>query len=120
MVVKEFSFDDAVYYDTMTTVDKRRDYLIMGFSNLQNKRKSVYMALTTACVSLIDEDMRTTQIPMDKITRILQPLDNMICIEYVCASESQRLTLDVVDGRHDAKSIVQEMHVQIGMIVAKK
>lgn len=119
MVVKEFSFDDAVYYDTMKTVDKRNDSLIIGFSNLRNKDKSVYMALTTAYISLIDEDLRTTQIHMNKITRILQTDGNSICIEYKSSNESHRITLTVEEGQFNAKNIVEEMHLQIGLIVAK-
>jgi hypothetical protein len=119
MVVKEFSFDDAMYYDTLTIIEKRNDFLITGFSNLSKKRKSVYMALTTKFISLIDEDLRTTLIEITRLVKITQPSDFEVCIEYQTVEGNQRMTLNVEDGKLNAKQVVEELHLQIGLIIAR-
>lgn len=119
MVVKEFSFDDAMYYDTLTVVEKRSDFLVIGFSNLTKRDKAVYMALTTKYISLIDEDYRTTQIQLDKIGKISHPYDSQLCIEYNSVEGKQRMTLNVDAGKFNARQIVEELHLQIGLIVAR-
>lgn len=119
MVVKEFSFDDSMYYDTLTVIEKRVDFLVIGFSNLNKKDKAVYMALTTKYISLIDENYRTTQIDLSKIGKITQPYETQICIEYQSVEGKQRMTLNVDEGKLNARQIVEELHLQIGLIIAR-
>lgn len=119
MVVKEYSFDDAIYYDSMDLVEKKKTYLIIGFSNLRKKDKSIYLALTTDFISLIDENFRTTRIDLAKIIKITQPTMNEICIEYRYLDEPQRMTLFVEEGKNSPRKIVEELHMQIGLILAR-
>jgi hypothetical protein len=119
MVVKEFSFDDAMYYDTLTIIEKRSDFLVTGFSNLRRKDKAVYMALTTKYISLIDEDLRTNQIELFKIIKMFQPTECQICIEYKTVEGNQRMTLDIEDGKMNAAQILDELHLQIALIKAR-
>lgn len=119
MVVKEYSVDDAIYYDSLTIIEKRQDFLITGFSNFSRKNKSIYVALTTKYISLIDEDLRTTLIEILRLIKITQPSDFQICFEYKTVEGNQRMTLNVEPGKLTAKQILEELHLQIGLIIAR-
>jgi hypothetical protein len=119
MVVKEFSFDDAMYYDTLNIIERRTDFLITGYSNLSKKGKAIYMALTTKYISLIDEDLKTTLIDLTKLVKITQPSEHQLCIEYQTLEGNQKMTLNVEEGQFNSSNIVEDLHLQIGLIIAR-
>jgi hypothetical protein len=81
-VLKKYSFDDAVYYQSLIQISKRTDKLITGFSNLARNKKQVYLALTTKFISIIDEDNKTIQFELAKIHKIFKPTPGQVTFEY--------------------------------------
>jgi hypothetical protein len=81
-VLKKYSFDDAVYYQSLIQVTKRTDKLITGFSNLRRGGKQAYLALTTKFISVIDEESKTVQFELTKIHKIFSPNSAQVTFEY--------------------------------------
>lgn len=82
MVLKQFSFDDAMYYRTLKNSSSRDDELITGFNTLRAAGKSVYLALTTKYINMIDEELRTLLIPIHKISRIFSSAPDTVSFEF--------------------------------------
>ena len=82
MILKSFSFDDAMYYHTLRSSSSRDDNLIVGFNNLKLGEKSVYLALTTKYLNMIDEDMRTLLVDIAKVRRVFTDGDDCVYIEF--------------------------------------
>jgi len=119
MLVRQYSFDDAVYYQNLANSSHRRDHLLVGFNTLSRKGSQVYLALTDNLVHMIDEDNKTLLFELVNVKRVYIPRPSVITFEYRTIDGHQQLSLDVMEGKLSAEDISDEFSRQISFILSK-
>ena len=119
MLIKQYSYDDAIYYKQLRDTGSRTDNLVVGLNCLSQGENQVYLAVTTKYISMIDEDNKTIQFELSKLVRLYDPDPRTIVFEYSTLDGNRNIKLKVSDSHTNARAVVEEVHQEIGNILAK-
>lgn len=113
--IKEYSYEDAVFYRGLSNRDDR---LVVGFGGLANGKSLVYLALTTQFLEAIDETSKRLLVPIDEVIATTLT-DSNIKILFKTSGGRKSLVLTVVRGPAHAKQVYEELMLNLNCLQSK-